>query len=444
MQIYSRLARTNNEWKKIISFDDKVSAVNGNNNNLYFISLNNSRNGKLMMMDMNNPDIQNATLIVAEKDISLESGWGTLPQSKNFLILEYNKNGVKSFTDVLDMRTNTVSKVPFQETTNILKVIPFNKGNDDVQIGRTGWTSPMNYTYNNLDAPFEKEKLFSFQQNVSYPNINDVTVEEIEIPSHDGVMVPVSLIYKKGLNLDGKNMAYVNGYGSYGYSITANFSTKFLVLANKGIVIAVAHVRGGGEKGENWHLAGQKQTKCNTWKDLNACAEYLIEKGFTSPKQLVCESASAGGILIGRAITERPDLWACAIPRVGFLTTIRDWVTPTGPINTPEFGTVRDVNEFFGLLEMDALLHVVDGTEYPAMLITTGWNDPRVISWQPAKFAAAVQKSNKSSKPILLYVDYTSGHFNSDDKFARYMQLAKSYAFAMEQCGYQSNPALQN
>ncbi|MES2429532.1 MAG: prolyl oligopeptidase family serine peptidase, partial [Bacteroidota bacterium] len=144
--------------------------------------------------------------------------------------------------------------------------------------------------------------------------------------------------------------------------------------------------------------------------------------------------ASAGGILIGRAITERPDLWACAIPQVGCLSMVRQEFAPNGAINTPEFGTVKNINEFFSLMEMDATLHVQNGVKYPAMLITTGWNDPRVISWQPAKFAAAVQKANSSDKPILLQVDYKGGHGDSEDKYAGMKKEAKKWAFILSQC----------
>ena len=169
---------------------------------------------------------------------------------------------------------------------------------------------------------------------------------------------------------------------------------------------------------------------------MNSTAEYLIQRGFTSAAHLACEGGSAGGILIGRAITERPDLWACAVPQVGCLSMVRQELAPNGPVNTPEFGTVKNINEFFALMEMDATLHVANGTSYPAMLITTGWNDPRVISWQPAKFAAAVQAANISGKPVLLQVDYNAGHGDSEDKFAGFKKEAEKWAFVLQQTGY--------
>lgn len=435
IELYYRKINSGGAWKKIISMDDEISTINARGNKLYLVSKKNSPNGKILLMDMGNPDIKKATLIAPEKDIPLQAGDG-LTQSKNFLIVPYMKNGVQLYHYTVDMRTNKFSRIPFPENTNLMYLTPFNKNNDDVHIVRSGWTTPLTYSYSNLDTPFAKEKTFAFRKNPKFPYTDELDVEEIEIVGYDGVMIPVSVIHKKDVKLNGENTAYVYSYGAYGISSNAGFNPFYLLLAHKGIVIAVAHVRGGGEKGENWHLSGYKQSKPNTWKDLNSTAEYLINKGYTTPKHLACEGVSAGGILIGRAITERPDLWACAVPEVGCLSMVRQEFAPNGPVNTPEFGTVKNINEFFALMEMDASLHVQDGTKYPAMLITTGWNDPRVISWQPAKFTAAVQKANISEKPILLDVDYNAGHGDSEDKFAGYKKEARKWAFILEQTGY--------
>lgn len=437
IDLYYRKIGSNDAWKKIISMDDKVGSVNASGNKLFLFSKKNAPNGKILLMDMSNPDIKKATLIAPEKDIPLQATYG-LTQSKNFLILPYMKNGVQLYHYTIDMRTNKFSKIQFPENTNLMYITPFNKSNDDVHIVRTGWTTPITFSYSNLDKPYPKEKTFSFRTNPKYPYTDEVIVDEIEIAGHDGVLIPVSVIHKKGITLNGQNTAYVYSYGAYGISTSAAFNPYFLLLAHKNIVIAVAHVRGGGEKGENWHLSGYKQSKPNTWKDLNSTAEYLITKGYTSANHTACEGGSAGGILIGRAITERPDLWACAIPTVGCLSMVRQEFAPNGPVNTPEFGTVKNINEFFALMEMDATLHVTEGTKYPAMLITTGWNDPRVISWQPAKFAAAVQKANKSDKPILLQVDYNAGHGDSEDKFAAFKKMALQWSFILDQTGYKN------
>lgn len=436
IDVYYRKINSRDAWKKIINMDDEICTLNGYGNKLFMVSKKNAPNGKLIMMDMADTDMRKATLIAAEKEVPLEYGNG-LSQTKSFIIVPYMKNGVQVFHYTVDMRTNSFVKIPFPENTNLMKLTPLNRNNDDVQIERSGWITPITTTFSSLEKP-AKEKTLAFKTNPKYPYTNELTVEEVEIAGHEGALIPVSIIHKKDVRLDGRNPTYVYGYGAYGVSTTARFNSKYVMMAHKGIVIVVSHVRGGGEKGENWHLGGFKQSKPNTWKDLNSTAEYLIAKGYTSPEHLACEGVSAGGILIGRAVTERPDLWACAIPRVGCLSMVRQEFAPNGPVNTPEFGTVKNVNEFFALMEMDATLHVKEGTKYPAMLITTGWNDPRVISWQPAKFAAAMQKANASDKPILLQVDYHSGHGASEDKFAGFKKDAIKWAFILAQTGYRN------
>lgn len=435
-EYYYRKINSGAPWKKLIDADDEIAQINILGNKMYMACKKNAPNGKILMMDLDHPvSVANAKLIAAEKNIPLQCFDG-LAQTKNYLILPYMKNGVQLFNYTVDMRTGKFSKIPFLENTNLMNITPFNQSNDDVLIERSGWVTPITLSYSSIDKPFAKEKTFSFHTNPKYPYTGEMVVEEVEIASHDGIMVPVSIIHKKGIQLNGENTGYVYGYGAYGISSASVFGANYQLLAHKGIVIAIAHVRGGGEKGENWHMAGYKQTKPNTWKDLNSTAEYLISKGYTSAKHLVCMGTSAGGIFVGRAVTERPDLWACAVPQVGCLNMVRQEFSPNGPINIPEFGTVKDINEFFALMEMDATLHVQPGTKYPAMLITTGWNDPLVISWQPAKFAAAVQNATTSGKPVLLQVDYNAGHGDSEDKFAGFKKWARKWAFILEQTGY--------
>ena len=297
-----------------------------------------------------------------------------------------------------------------------------------------GWTTPLNnYSYNAESKEFS-EGIFHMEFN--YPNMENIVYEEVEIPSWDGTLVPLSIVYDKNkLKKNGENIAFMMGYGSYGYAFLPRFSVNEFPLLNRGGVLAFAHVRGGGEKGNEWYLAGKKSTKPNTWKDFNACAEWLIQNKYTSPEKFGVSGGSAGGILIGRAITERPDLYKVAIPKVGALNSLREEFTPHGPVNIPEFGTLTIEEEFRALLEMDAYQNVEKGVKYPAQLITTGFNDPRVTSYIPAKYAAKMQNENGSRNPIFLDVDYQSGHFGGitiDEQFA---QTAKEYAFLLWQCG---------
>ena len=202
----------------------------------------------------------------------------------------------------------------------------------------TSWTSPIAwYDFDGEKGTFEKS---IFNTDVTYPGFENLISEEVEVPGHDGTMVPLSIIRRKDLALDGNNSAILQGYGAYGISYTPWFNIRTSV-ALRGVVLAYAHPRGGSEKGEAWYKAGYKSTKPNTWKDYLSCAEYLIKKGYTSASRLGGTGTSAGGILITRAITERPDLFAAAVCNVCMGNALRSEFSPNGPVNTPEFGTVN-------------------------------------------------------------------------------------------------------
>jgi prolyl oligopeptidase len=200
----------------------------------------------------------------------------------------------------------------------------------------------------------------------------------------------------------------------------------------------VAHVRGGGEFGEDWHQAGQKATKPNTWKDFIACAEYLVAQGYTRPEHIGIQGGSAGGILIGNAIAERPDLFGAAVMRVGLVDMMRAETTANGVGNVPQFGTVTTEDGFRALLAMDAYQKLRDGVAYPPMLLTTGYNDKRVDAWQPGKFAARLQAATASRGPVLLRVDFDAGHGKGVTRDQDNLLTADVYAFLLDQLGPQA------
>jgi len=187
-------------------------------------------------------------------------------------------------------------------------------------------------------------------------------------------------------------------------------------------------VRGGGELGDAWRLGGKDASKPNTWRDLIACAEDLIARKITTKDKLFIIGGSAGGITMGRAMTERPDLFAGVIDQVPAANTLRAEFSPNGPPNIPEFGTVTNEIGFKNLLEMDSVQHVKDGTRYPAVLITTGLNDPRVAPWEPAKFAARLEASG-TPNPVLLRIDEEAGHGIGSTKTQRDDEFADIAAF---------------
>ena len=266
-------------------------------------------------------------------------------------------------------------------------------------------------------------------------DISLYTSEEVMAPARDGAKVPLSLIYKKGLKRDGSAPLLLWAYGAYGITEDPAFIARWLPLLDLGGVFALAHVRGGGELGEDWHLAGQKLTKSNTWRDDIDCAEFLIRQRFTSPNKLAIMGGSAGGITVGRFMTERPDLAAVVFDLVGASNTLRSEFSPNGPPNIPEFGSVTTQEGFKALWEMDAYQHVKDGVKYPSVLLTTGLNDPRVSSWEPTKMTARLQAANASKNPILLRVEADAGHGIGSTRDQRDRETGDEIAFMLWRTG---------
>ena len=195
--------------------------------------------------------------------------------------------------------------------------------------------------------------------------------------------------------------------------------------------MAVAHVRGGGEYGEDWHAGGRLANKHNTIDDFVACATYLVDAGYTTPGKLAGEGTSAGGIVIGGAITKHPERFGAAIVQVGDVNMTRHELGPSGAANIPEFGTAATEDGFQSLYAMDAYLHVQDGVAYPAVLLTTGVHDPRVPPWMPGKLAARLQHATTSGKPVLLRVDYDAGHGLGSTRVQYLDQLADEWSFLL-------------
>ena len=261
------------------------------------------------------------------------------------------------------------------------------------------------------------------------------TSEEVMVPARDGAKVPLSIIYKKGFKRDGRAPLILWAYGAYGITEDPSFIARWLPLLDLGGVFALAHVRGGGELGEDWHLAGKLATKPNTWRDDIDCAEFLIRGRYTSSAKLGIMGGSAGGITVGRFMTERPDLAAVVFDLVGSSNPLRAEFSPNGPPNIPEFGTVTTREGFKALWEMDAYQHVVDGTKYPSVLLTTGLNDPRVSSWEPTKITARLQAANASSNPIILRVETDAGHGIGSTRGQRDRETGDELAFLLWRTG---------
>jgi len=407
--------------------EDHVTSFVVNGDDIYMLTYTGAPKYKIIKSDLRNFSVSNAGIVIPEAKDKIDG----LTRTKDYLLVTYT-DGINATAKQHNMKSGEKAWVtlPFGGSAFLGS---YGIKNNDCIIYLTSWKQP--FIILDYDPETKKTSNSVFNFPVKYPGTDDLVVEETEAPSYDGVMVPLSIIYNKKVKKDGSASCLLNGYGAYGISMTPYFSAMNLALLNRGVVLAFAHVRGGSEKGDDWYKAGYKTTKHNTWKDFIACGEYLEKNNYTSSPKLIGMGTSAGGILIGRAVTERPDLFGAAISNVSCSNALRFENTPNGPNNAREFGTVKDSAECMALYEMDAFQHVKDGTKYPAIICVGGMNDPRVIAWQPGKFAAALQNATTSDKPVLLDVNYDNGHF-TEDKSVTFKNFANMYSFALWQTGH--------
>lgn len=419
------------KWRQIIKAEDRVQKYYILDDDLYLYTAKDASNFKLLRTSKSAPDITGAAVVIPEPGDAMISGFAF---TREAIYYKLNYSGVEEKLFCLPFGQEVAQPVGLPAVAGTLGLASRGHRFDDLWVIITGWTMDgKRYRYEMAENRFIPEPLSSQPE---YPEYKDLVVKQLMAESHDGTMVPLSVIFKEGTPLDGSAPLIMTGYGAYGISRKPMFNPFLMIWTLKGGIYSVAHVRGGGELGDAWRLAGHKTTKPNTWKDFIACAEYLVHNDYTDPKHLAVYGGSAGGILIGRSITERPDLFAAATSMVGVMNTLRLEESPNGPVNAPEFGTVKDSVECMALIEMDSYLHIEDGVDYPATLVTAGFNDPRVIVWQPAKFAARLQAANGSRNPILFEVDYTSGHGVGDTKTKSFEDLADLFAFSLWQTGH--------
>jgi prolyl oligopeptidase len=265
-------------------------------------------------------------------------------------------------------------------------------------------------------------------------DFSDIDEREVTAVGHDGTRIPLSILIRKDARLDGSRPTLLDSYGAYGVFGTAKpfFDPMLLAWLERGGVLAVAHPRGGGEFGEDWHRAGMQQTKLNTVFDTIACAQYLIDHHYTNPRRLALQGASAGGLVVGGAIAWRPELFAAAIDHDGVSDALRAETEANGPVNIPEFGSTHTEAGFHALYAMSPYHHLRDGIAYPAVFLETGANDPRVDAWQMAKMTARLQAASSSGRPVLLRVDFDTGHFGGTTAQTEQL-LADEWSFLLWQ-----------
>lgn len=420
------VGKSNTPWKEICDVKDDVTDFAVKRKEIFLLTHKDAPRFKIIETSLAKPDPATATTVVPASEAVITG----LAPAKDALYVQLRDGGIGRLLRVPYRGEPEPVTLPFKGSLSLVAVDPRLNG---VWLNMGTWTrADQIYAYDPKRKEITNTGLQPLGEFDAPTNLESV---EVKARSYDGTMIPLSIVYKRGLKLDGSNPTLLWGYGAYGISQDPVYGPVLLAWYEKGGVFAVAHVRGGGEYGEDWYKGGYKQTKPNTWRDFTACAEYLIQHKYTSPEKLAGEGGSAGGILIGRAITTRPDLFDAAIIQVGCLDMLRIETTPNGVPNIPEFGSVKTETGFKDLYEMSSYAHVKDGTAYPAVLLETGINDPRVEPWQSAKMAARLQAATASGKPILLRVDYEAGHGIGSTKRQQEEQTADGWSFLLWQFG---------
>ncbi len=266
-------------------------------------------------------------------------------------------------------------------------------------------------------------------------DIDKYETKQVFYTSKDGTEVPMFIVHKKGLELDGNNPTLLYGYGGFNASMTPSFSiTRLLLLENNG-VFALANIRGGGEYGKEWHRAGTKLEKQNTFDDFISAAEYLIDEGYTSSEKLAIQGGSNGGLLVGAVMTQRPELFKVAFPAVGVLDMLRYHKFTIGWAWANDYGTSEDSVHFHNLYSYSPLHNVKEGVEYPATLITTADHDDRVVPAHSFKYAAELQRKHEGDNPVLIRIETKAGHGAGKPTWMIIEQVADTYSFMLYNMG---------
>jgi len=261
--------------------------------------------------------------------------------------------------------------------------------------------------------------------------------ERLLAPGHDGTLVPISLVYKKGMVRGGDNPLLLQGYGSYGYSSDPGFNSNVLSLLDRGFIFAIAHVRGGQELGRYWYEDGKLFKKINTFTDFISCAEYLVRHRFTCPAKLCAVGGSAGGLLMGAVVNLQPDLFHAVVAAVPFVDVVTTMLDTSIPLTTAEYDEWGDPNrpECYEYMLSYSPYDNVRAKDYPALLVTTGLHDSQVQYFEPAKWVAKLRTAKTDGNLLLLKTNMESGHGGASGRFLRLHEVAFQYVFLLEQLG---------
>jgi prolyl oligopeptidase len=420
------LRQPDGAWLPVAGFNDGIKhMVFGDDGKLYAMSVKDAPLGRILAIPLSAAAIANARVVVAETDVAAENVLAT--QSR--LFVTYRAGG-PSQVRMFGLAGKALGELPVESVSDVL-VAERLKG-DDVLIRTMSYVTPRQvFRYDT-----RSNRLIPTRLNGNYPfDMRDAVVTRDFAVSRDGTRVPVTIIARKGVKRDGSNPTLLYGYGGYGISMSPYFSPMLRLWLDYGGVYAVANVRGGGEFGEPWHLAGNLTKKQNVFDDFAASLQMLFDRGYTRPDIAAIMGGSNGGLLMGATVTQHPALMRAVVSHVGIYDALRWETQPNGEFNVTEFGSVKDPDQFRALHAYSPLVNAKDATAYPAVLFTAGDNDGRVAPYESRKMTARLQTATSSGRPILLRTEAAAGHGIGTALSTRIEEEADVYAFLVDQLG---------
>lgn len=414
-----------NTWQPLAGYADRIAEVKfGSDNSLYLLSRQNAPLGKLLHLEVGDSALARAHVVVPEGSASIT---GFAPSGDRLYVSAIE--GGPSSLAVYSASGHPQGSVPLDGIASVHELVPV--GKHDVLFRTAGFLSEakwFRYSGPKKIAPLSinAADLVSFA---------DAEVVRDFANSKDGTRVPINIIRKRGLALDGTHPVVLYGYGGYNISIEPSLSPYVRLLLDHGFVYAVANLRGGGEYGEKWHEAGRLKNKQNVFDDFYACATYLVEHKYTTPDRLAIMGGSNGGLLMGAAMTQHPEMYRVVLAFVGIYDMLHVELSPNGAFNVTEFGTVQEQDQFRALFAYSPFHHVVPGARYPAAIFLTGDNDPRVDPANSRKMVAALQNAGPTKGPILLRTTSKAGHGIGSALSEVVAQYTDAFSFLFDQLG---------
>lgn len=383
-------------WEAVAGSSDQIEGVALSGEDLYLLRRDRS-GGRILKTSAAAPSLATATQVVPESDAVIDR---IIAARDGIFIVEHRAANTYVRRLGFDGALKEVN-LPFTGISYFVFASPEANG---LYVSLENYVTPRAHLRVNgaavVDTALAPTPPFSTDAYIS---------ESILISARDGTKVPLDIIHRRDVPRDGKRPVLLEAYGAYGISMDPFFQPRLFAFLDEGAIYAVAHVRGGGELGRDWWQAGFQATKPNTWRDAIDCAQALIDQGWTARGKITIWGGSAGGIMAGRAVTERPDLWAGGIASVGVMNPLRFEFGPAGASNVPEYGSITTLAGYRALMAMDSYHAIRDGIAYPPMLLTAGMNDPRVAVWQPAKFVARLQAATVGG-PVIFRIEADQGH----------------------------------